>query len=242
MNEQPLKLFFSKAVLMQNVTRRQFTQKTVLFSCAAALVPAIASAAGPPAGMTAERASAMLDKLKNNSFANRNDLSDAIKSLYMTYDTTSPYPHKFNEVLTKQQLRSLQFYINNGAEKEYVTHCLTTAEPLLKKIKSIVVKEGGEQGLYSMFEGTSTSYQLFEHINVMPGSRSFPCPYKELLANCKKYLLTFSLEWSDVCTKLCTPLWTGIGETLGISLSVQPGDTCTVALKTNGKKPEGGAA
>ena len=165
-----------------------------------------------------------------------------IKSLYMTYDTTSPYQHKFNEVLAKQQLRSLQFYINNGAEKEYVNHCITTAGPLLKRIKALVEKEGGEQGLYSMFEGTSTSYQLFEHINVMPGSRSFPCPYKELLANCKKYLLTFSMEWSDVCTKLCTPLWTGIGETIGISLSVQPGDTCTVALKTTDKKPEGGAA
>jgi hypothetical protein len=227
---------------MQNVTRRQFAQKTVLFSFAAALVPAIASAAGPPAGMTAEKASAMLDKLKNNSFTNRDDLADAVKSLYMTYDTTSPYPHKFNEVLTKQQLRNLQFYFNNGAEKEYVSHCITTAEPLLKRIKSLVEKQGDEQGLYSMFEGTSTSYQLFEHINVAPGIRSFPCPYNELLTNCKKYLLTFSMDLNDVCTKFCTPLWTGIGEKIGLSLSVQPGDTCTVALKTTGKKPEGGAA
>lgn len=230
---------------MQNVTRRQFTQKTVLFSFAAALVPAIASAAGPPAGMTAEQASAVLDKLKNNAFANRTDLADAVKSLYMTYDTTRPYPHKFNEVLTKQQLRSLQFYLNNGAEKEYVDHCISTAEPLLKKIKSLVEKGGGEQGLRNMFDDNANSYQLFEHIDVMPGSRTFPCPYKELLGYCKKYLLTFSMEWSDVCTKLCTPLWTGVGEKIGITLSVKPGETCSVALKTEGAfagKAEGGAA
>jgi hypothetical protein len=184
----------------------------------------------------------MLDKLKNNPFANRDDLADAVKSLYMTYDTTSPYEHKFNEVLTKQQMRSLQFYINNGAEKDYVAHCISTAEPLLKRIKALVEKEGSEKGLYSMYEGTSTSYQLFEHIDVAPGSRSFPCPYKELLANCKKHLLTFSMEWNDVCTKLCTPLWTGIGEKIGMRLSVQPGETCTVALAENDKKDEGGAA
>ncbi|MBN2108498.1 MAG: hypothetical protein JW832_13820 [Deltaproteobacteria bacterium] len=228
---------------MQNVTRRVFTKKSLLFSFAAAVgIPAIAAAAGPPKGMTAAGASAMLDKLKNNPFTNRTDLADAIKSLYMTYDTTSPYQHKFNEVLAKQQLRSLQFHLNNGTEKAYVQHSITTAEPLLKKMKALVEKEGGEQGLYSMFEGTSTSYQLFEHINVAPGRRSFPCPYRELLANCKKYLLTFSMDLSDVCTKYCTPLWTGIGETLGISLAVEPGDTCTVALTTTDKKPEGGAA
>jgi hypothetical protein len=234
----------TKAVPMQKVTRRVFTKQSLLFSFAAAVgIPAIAAAAGgPPAGMTAAGASAMLDKLKNNAFANRTDLSDAIKSLYMTYDTTSPYPHKFNEVLTKQQLRSLQFYINSGAEKDYVAHYLTTADPLLKRIKSIVEKSGEEQGLYNMFEGTSTSYQLFEHIDVSPGSRTFPCPYKELLENCKKYLLTFKMDLNDVCTKFCTPLWTGIGEQIGISLTVQPGDICTVALKAQGKKPEGGAA
>ncbi len=230
---------------MQNVTRRQFTQKTVLFSFAAALVPAIASAAGPPAGMTAKKASGVLDKLKNNAFANRADLADAVRSLYMTYDTTRPYPHKFNEVITKQQLRSLQFYMNNGAEKDYITHCISTADPLLKKIKALVAKQGGEQGLRNMFEDLPNSYQLFEHINVAPGSRSFPCPYKELLGYCKKYLLTFSMEWNDVCTKLCTPLWTGVGEKIGISLSVKPGETCTVTLKNDGGnagKAEGGSA
>lgn len=204
---------------MDAISRRTFTKQTLLFSVVSALsFPALASAAG------------MLDKFKNDAFLNREDVADAVKSLYMTYDATSPYPHKFNEVLTKSQLRSLQFYMNNGIEKDYITHNLTTMDPLLKRIKVLVEKEGAEKGLYSMFEGTPTSYQLLEHINVTPGQRTFPCPYKEMLANCKKYLLTFSLEWNDVCSKLCTPTWTGVAERLGIKLSVTPGETCTVAL------------
>lgn len=227
---------------MQKVTRRVFTKTSLLFSCAAAVgIPSVAAAAGPPKGMTAEGASAFLDKLKNSAFANRDDLADAVKSLYMTYDTTRPYPHKFNESLVKQQLRSLQFYINCGAEKEYVRHCITTAEPLLKKIRGLVEKAGPEEGLRGIYEGTSASYQLFEQIAASPGRRSFPCPYKELLGHCKKYLLTFSMELNDVCTKLCTPLWTGIGTSLGISLAVRPGDTCTVTLTTGNTKTAGGA-
>ncbi|MEI6127940.1 MAG: hypothetical protein WCQ99_15440, partial [Pseudomonadota bacterium] len=163
-------------------------------------------------------------------FLNREDLSDALKSLYMTYDATSPYPHKFNEVLTKTQMRTLQFHITNGIEKEYVAHYLTTLEPLLKKIKALVDTEGAEKGLYSMFEGTPAGYQLLERIDVQPGRRTFPCPYKEMLANCKKYLLTFSIEWNDVCSRWCTPTWTGVADRLGIPLSVTPGETCTVAL------------
>jgi len=201
------------------MSRRTFSKQTLLFSFATALsFPAVASAAG------------MLDKFKNDAFLNRDDLADAVKSLYMTYDATSPYPHKFNEVLVKTQLRSLQFFMNNKIENEYVTHYLTTMEPVIKRIKTLVEKESAEKGLHSMFEGTPTSYQLLERINVMPGKRTFPCPYKYMLENCRKYLLTFSLEWNDVCSRWCTPTWTGVADAIGLKLSVQPGETCCVSL------------
>jgi len=204
---------------MNVMSRRAFSKQTLLFSFATALsFPAVASAAG------------MLDKFTSDAFLNREDLADAVKSLYMTYDATSPYPHKFNEVLVKTQIRSLQFYMNNKAEKEYVTHYLTTLAPTIKRIKALVEKEGSERGLYSMFEGTPTSYQLLERINVQPNKRIFPCPYKYMLDNCKKYLLTFSLDWNDICSRWCTPTWTGVAEAIGLKLSVQPGETCTVAL------------
>jgi len=205
---------------MEALTRRMFSKQTVLFSVAVALFsPRTVSAAD------------MLDKFKNDPFLNREDLGDAVKSLYMTYDSSSPYPHKFNEVLTKTQLRSLQFFINNNLEKEYVAHYVATMKPLLLHLKERIEKQGTEQGLASLFEQTSTAYQLFERIQIMPGKRMFPCPYKEMLANCKKYLLTFSLEWHDVCTRWCTPAWTSVAEAIGLPIVVEPGETCCVSLK-----------
>ena len=207
---------------MEALSRRMFSKQTVLFSVAAAFCfPAAASAAG------------LLDKFKENPFLKRDDLADALKSLYMTYDCTSPYPHKFNEVLTKSQMRSLQFFMNNKIEKEYAAHYVETMKPLLMKIKELVQKQGAESGLSGMFEGTSISYQLFERITVQPGIRTFPCPYKEMLANCKKYLLTFSLEWNDICARWCTPTWTGVAETIGLKISVHPGEKCAVSLVQN---------
>jgi hypothetical protein len=51
-----------------------------------------------------------------------------------------------------------------------------------------------------------------------------------MLDNCKKYMLTFFLDWNDICSRWCTPTWTGVGEAIGLKLAVQPGETCTVAL------------
>lgn len=204
---------------MEALTRRMFSKQSVLLSIAASFcLPAAASAAS------------MLDKFTKDPFLKRDDLADALRSLYMTYDSTSPYPHKFNEVLTKSQLRSLQFFMNNHIEAEYAAHYVATMKPLLTRMKELVAKQGAEQGLSGMFEKTSTSYQLFERIIVQPGKRTFPCPYKEMLANCKQHLQTFSLEWNDVCTRWCTPIWTGVADALGIRISIQPGETCTVAL------------
>jgi hypothetical protein len=202
---------------MTGLSRRTFGRQTLLLSCLTVLsLPGTAMA--------------FFDKVKKDAFLKRDDLGDAIKSLYMTYNCTTPYPHKFNEVLTKTQLRSLQFNIDKGIEKDYVSHYITTMEPLLQRIKKLAEKEGAEKALYSMFEGTSCSYQLFERINVTPGQRTFPCPYKELLGYCKKYLQTFTIEWEDVCSKWCTPVWSGFADRIGITLSVQPGETCTVKL------------
>jgi len=202
---------------MTQVSRRTFTKQTLLLSCLSAL-------SFPGTAM------AFLEKIKKHEFLKRDDIADAVKSLYMTYDGTSKYLHKFNDVVVKSQLHSLQFHILKGIEKEYVAHYLTTMEPPLKRIKTMVEKEGAEKGLNSMFEGTSCSYQLFERIDVTSGQRSFPCPYKDLLGYCKQYLGTFPITWQEVCTKWCTPTWTGFASKVGIEISVQPGETCMVKL------------
>jgi len=171
-----------------------------------------------------------LGPIKKNKVLQRDDLDDALKSLFMTYDSTRPYPHKFNETITKAQLEALECYILKGVEKEYVEHYITTMSPILKRIKQLVEKEGAEKGLVSMFEGTTCSYQLFERINVKPGERSFPCPYKGKLEDCKKWLGTFTINWEDVCNKWCIPTWSGFAKEIGININIQPGEECRVTL------------
>ena len=210
---------------MTEITRRTFGKQTLLFSF-------LTTVSFPGTVM------AMFDKINKNEFLKRADLADAVKSLYMTYDGTSKYLHKFNDVIVKTQLSSLQFHILKGIEKEYVDHYLTTMEPLLQRVKKLVEEEGSEIGLYSMFEGTSCSYQLFERIDITPGQRSLPCPYKEILGYCKQYLGTFPITWQEVCSKWCTPTWTGFAEKIGLKISILPGETCVVKLLSNPDKPE----
>ncbi len=204
---------------MEKIDRRSFGKKTLLVSCL--------TAAGVPAA-----AHAFFDKVKKDAFLKRDDIAHAVKSYYMTYDCTKPYPHKFNEVLAKQQMRSLQFHIDHGTEKDYVEHYLRTAKPLLESIKKAVAQGGGEKGLAGMFEDNPCSYQLFERIDAAPGRRGFPCPYKELLGYCKQYLETFTLEWQDVCNRWCVPTWSGSADAVGIKLDITPGETCSVSLKS----------
>lgn len=122
--------------------------------CATALFFPAASAAG------------MLDKFTSDPFMNREDLADAVKSLYMTYDATSPYPHKFN-MRVGQNTDSQPAVLHEQQSRKRIRHALPdNLEPTIKRIKALVEKEGSEKGLYSMFEGTPTSYQLLERINV----------------------------------------------------------------------------
>ncbi len=207
---------------MQGMTRREFGKKTFIFSfLGTAVFPSTARA--------------FLDKVKKDPLLNRDDIDEAIKSYYMTYDSTTPYNHKFNETITKHQLRSLQFSVMNGLEKEYVDHYLKIMEPLFNRIKEIAESQGAEKVLENMFEETSSSYQLFERIDIMQGKRTMPCPYKQMLEYCKKYLSAekFTIQWSDVCTKWCIPAWTGSAKKMGVEIEVKPGEKCTVELSKN---------
>lgn len=149
----------------------------------------------------------------------------------MTYDTTTPYPHKFNETITKAHLRGLEFYILKGVEKEYAEHYISTMGPILKMIKKWVEKEGPEKGLFGMFESTTCSYQLFERINIKAGERSFPCPFKGILEQTQKHMGTYVITWNDVCQKWCSPVWHGFAKKAGdIKIKVEPGERCKVKL------------
>ncbi len=204
---------------MKEISRRAFNKKSILLSCLAALAPA-------------SPAIAMFDKVQKDAFLARKDLSDALRSMYMTYDATYPYDHKFNETLVKDQLRNLQFSVEKGINAEQIDHYIMTNEPILKRIKTLVEKEGSEKALVNLFDDEPCSYQLFEHINVKEGERSFPCPYKSNLEHGKKWLKTFTIEWSDVCNKWCIPIWKRSADIIGIKIEVKTGETCSVRLQS----------
>jgi hypothetical protein len=210
-------------MIMNQLTRRDFGKNAFMLSCLTAL--------GLPRAAHAATAGDFLDKVKNDPFIQRDDIQYAIKSYYQTYNCTTPYPHKFNEVVTKWHLRSLQFCIDHTIEKDHVDHYVTTMAPILKRVKSRVGTKGPDAALNGMFEGTTCAYQLFEHIDVKPGERTFPCPYKYLLEQCKKYLGTFTLNWEDVCGKWCTPVWNGFAKEIGVTITIKTGETCSVKLK-----------
>jgi hypothetical protein len=208
---------------MTQLTRRDFGKNAFMLSCLTAL--------GLPRAAHAATAGDFLDKVKNDPFIQRDDIQYAIKSYYQTYNCTTPYPHKFNEVITKWHLRSLQFCIDHKIEKDHVDHYVATMAPILKRVKSRVGTKGPDAALNGMFEGTTCAYQLFEHIDVKPSERTFPCPYKYLLEQCKKYLGTFTINWEDVCGKWCTPVWNGFAKEIGVAITIKTGETCSVKLK-----------
>lgn len=202
---------------MTEISRRTFGKQTMLFSALAAL-------------SSPEKAMAVLDIMEKKKFLHRDDIGYAIKSIYITYDGTSKYLHKFNDVVSKTQLRSLQFHIDKGLDKDYVNHYIATMEPVLQRIKQTVETGGTEKGLASLFEDNPSAYQLFERISVSPNQRSFPCPYKDALQYCQEYLGGFTMTWENVCSRWCTPTWTGFAAKIGIKVSVHPGETCEVKL------------
>jgi len=207
---------------MTELTRRDFGKETLKWGGALSVLTVLNF---PEVVLAFENA------MLKNPFLQRDDIEYALKSLYTTYDTTSPYPHKFNETLTKTHLRAVELFIKKkGLANKYVAHYITTMEPLLARIKKHIEKEGGDKGLEGMFEGTTCSYQLFERINIKPGERSFPCPYKEVLGHIDKWLGTFTIKWEDVCNNWCIPTWSGFAKKMGIKVAVQPGDECHVKL------------
>ena len=216
---------------MEELKRRDFAKQTLKWGggalglLAAVNTPKAAWGGGPP------KMGNPLKALENNPFLQRDDLADALKSFYMTYDSTSPYPHKFNDVVSKGQLECLELIVSKGLEKEYVEHNVNTMKPVLMRVKKMVEKDGPDKALYGMFEGTTCSYQLMERINVKEGERSFPCPYKGALERCKKWLPErFFMEWEDVCNKWCIPSWQGFASVIGVKITVQTGETCNVKL------------
>ena len=230
---------------MNQLERRKFTKQTLKWGGAMAFLSVlkpsrVALAQGPPAGVGGPPAGAggpppgagnPLKVMQENPFLQRDDLQDALKSMYMTYDSSRPYPHKFNDVISKGQLECLELIVSKGLEKEYVEHNVATMKPILMRVKQRVEKEGPEKALEGMFEGTTCSYQLMERIDIKQGERSFPCPYGPALERCKQWLPErFVMEWQDVCNKWCIPSWQGFAKVIGVKIAVQPGETCIVKL------------
>lgn len=178
-----------------------------------------------------ERADAWLD----GNFSNREDLGDALKVIEKTYSDTDPYPHKFNDALSKLLLRDLDFAVRKGVEKEFVEDYVSRLGVLVNKhLKKGVDKFGDDIFLWAMFERTSCGYQLYEYIDIKKGKRSMPCPFKPMLNHLKQELGTFKIVWEDVCANWCTPTWNGFikgaGLTGRINIKVEPGDICTVRV------------
>lgn len=178
-----------------------------------------------------DQAEAWLD----GNFSNREDLGDALKVIEKTYGDTDPYPHKFNDALSKLLLRDLDFAARKGIEKEFVEDYVARLGVLVNKhLKKGVDKFGDDIFLWAMFERTSCGYQLYEYIDIKKGKRSMPCPFKPMLNHLAEELGTLKIVWEDVCSKWCTPTWNGFikgaGLTERINIKVEPGDICTVRV------------
>jgi len=174
-----------------------------------------------------EQARAWMD----GTFSQRQDLPDAIRSIKKTYSDIDPYPHTFNDALVKNRLRDIDFIAGLGLDKENVEHYVYTLGFLINKYLKDGVEMGGKDvALWGMFERTSCSYQLYEHITIKEFERSFPCPFKPMLENLKKDPGTLKIQWKDVCKKWCIPVWTGFAERAGVKIKVKTGETCTVKV------------
>ena len=200
-----------------NIDRRDFTKKAI----AAGLLSALPLLALP------EEALAWMD----GKFAEREDLADAMKVLVKTYSDTRPYPHKFNDALVKAQLRDIDFIVGKGLHKEFAQHYVDTLGVLVNKyIKTGVEKFGKDIFLWGTFERTSCSYQLYEHIDISDGQRSFPCPFKPILDQIQKSMGSYTITWDDIHNKWCKLVWNGFAEVAGVKIKVIPGETCKVQV------------
>ncbi len=167
----------------------------------------------------------------DGTFSQRKDLPDAIRALKKTYSDIDPYPHKFNDALVKNRLRDIDFVVGKGLEKENVDHFVYTLGYLINKYLKDGVEMGGKDvALWGMFERTSCSYQLYEHITIKEFERSFPCPFKPMLEELKKDPGTLKIKWGDVCSKWCIPVWSGFAVRAGVEIKVRTGETCKVKV------------
>jgi hypothetical protein len=167
----------------------------------------------------------------NNEIEGRDDLGDGLKSIIKTYSTTDPYPLKFNEGLVRQHLRSLDFAVRKGVAKEHAEHFVYVLGPVLElHIKPAVAKLGKNIFLWGIFERTGCSYQLYEHINIKEGERTFSCPYKRALEYHNKEVGTYNLKWEDVCANWCSLTWNGFAQIAGVQLKIEPGETCKISV------------
>ncbi|MBN2108499.1 MAG: hypothetical protein JW832_13825 [Deltaproteobacteria bacterium] len=168
----------------------------------------------------------------NGKFQERQDLADAVKVLQKTYSDITPYPHKFNDALVKLQLRDLDFAVKQGFDKKFADHfVLTLGVPIERHIKPAIGMLGKDCFLWGVFERTSCSYQLYEHINIdKKNERSFPCPYKPILGHIQGAEVNYGIAWEDVCEKWCSRIWNGFAATAGVKIKIMPGDTCRVKV------------
>jgi hypothetical protein len=200
-----------------DMSRRNFTKKLLGIVALSSLSVSIL----PDAAM------AWLD----GGFSQREDLSDAIKVLVKTYSDTKPYPHKFNDALVKMHLRNLDFAVRQGIWKERAEHYVWTLGVVVDRhIKKGIEMFGKDAFLWGNFERTSCSYQLYEHIEIKDGERSFACPFKPILDYIKKDLGTYQITWDDVHNKWCFPVWSGFANNVGVKINVEPGDICRVKV------------
>jgi len=204
--------------MVENTRRRNFFKK---FTAAGLL------SAGALLGLP-RRAAAWLD----GTFQERQDLADAFKVLQKTYSDITSYPHKFNDALVKLQLRDLDFAVKKGFDKEFADHfVLTLGVPIKRHIKPAIAMLGKDCFLWGIFERTSCSYQLYEHINInKKNERSFPCPYKSILGHIQGADVNYGITWQDVCEKWCSRIWNGFANTAGVKIKIMPGETCKVQV------------
>ncbi len=199
------------------VNRRDFSKKALSIGVLSAL----------PLLTVPQAAIAWMDGNINE----RDDLGDAFKALIKTYGDNKPYPHKFNDALVKLQLRDLDFAVSKGVDKEFAEHFVKTLGTLINRyIKNGVVKFGKDMFLWGIFERTSCSYQLYERIDIKDCERQVPCPYKPILDQIHKGMGTFKIEWKDVCSKWCIPVWEGFAEVAEVKIKVKTGTTCSIKV------------
>jgi hypothetical protein len=51
-----------------------------------------------------------------------------------------------------------------------------------------------------------------------------------MLEQIQKGMGTYKIQWKDVCSKWCIPVWSGFAEVAGVKIKVETGEICTVKV------------